>query len=113
MDEGANQLAQLVVGGAVTLFVLFEDGEQLVERVLVAGEEDLFLVLEVVVEIPLLHVQRGGDLLDRGAVIAEAPERSRGALQDVDPGRCLGIGVARTLPPPGTAGLDEATERSG
>ena len=40
-----------------------EQLRQAIERVLMAGEEDLFLVLEVVVEIPLLHVQRRGDLL--------------------------------------------------
>ena len=65
-----------------------------------AGEEDLFLVLEVVVEIALLHVQRGGDLLDRRAVIAEPAERLGGALQDVDARGRVRIGVARPLRAP-------------
>ena len=60
-----------------------------------AGEENLFLVLEVVVEIALLHVERRGDLLDGRAVIAEAAERRGGALQDVDARRGVRIGVAR------------------
>ena len=76
-----------------------EQLRQPIERVLVAREEDLLLVLEVVVEVPLLHVQRRGDLFDRGAVIAEPAERFRRAFQDVDPRRGLGIGVARAFPP--------------
>ena len=71
-----------------------------IERVLVAGEENLLLVLEVVVEVALLHLQRRGDLFDGRAVIAEPAERLGGALQDVDAGRGVGIGVARPPAPP-------------
>ena len=105
VDERVDQAPQLDVGGRAARVDLLEQLRQAIERVLVAGEEDLFLVLEVVVEVPLLHVQRRGDLFDRGAVIAEAAERLGGAFQDVDPRRGLRIGVARTFPAPGAAGL--------
>jgi hypothetical protein len=81
---------------------------QPIERVLVAGEENLLLVLEVVVEIPFLHVQRRGDLFDGRAVITEPPERLRGAFQDVDAGRGLGVAVARPPPALRPAGLENS-----
>jgi hypothetical protein len=81
---------------------------QAVVGIFVAGEEDLFLVLEVVVEIPLLHVQRRGDLFNRGAVITEAAEGFGGAFQDVDAGRRLRIGIARPFPALRAAGLGAA-----
>ena len=58
--------------------------QQHVERVVVAGVEDLFLVLEVVIEIPLRHLERRGDLVDARAVIAAAAERGGGALENLD-----------------------------
>ena len=58
-------------GGKSAALDLVEQIEQAIERVLVTREENLFLVAEVVIEVALLHVQRGGDLLDRRAVIAE------------------------------------------
>ena len=81
--------------GGRPLCSIVEQLHQPIERVLVAGEENLFLVLEVVVEVALLHVQRGGDLLDRRAVIAEPAERLRGAFQDLDARRRVRVGVAR------------------
>ena len=65
VDERVDQPPQLDVGGRAAAVDLLEQLRQPIERVLVAGEEDLFLVLEVVVEVPLLHVQRRGDLLRR------------------------------------------------
>ena len=56
VDEGVDQASQLDVGGRAAPVDLLEQTGQPVERILVAGEEDLFLVLEVVVEIPLFHV---------------------------------------------------------
>ena len=73
-------------------FDFVERAEQALERILMAREENLFLVPEVVVEIALLHVQRGGDLFDRRAVVAEAAKRGGGALQDFD---ARGVGLAR------------------
>ena len=58
--------------------------EQHVERVVVAGVENLFLVAEVVVEIPFRHFERRGDLVDARAVISAAPERGRRALENFD-----------------------------
>ena len=58
--------------------------QQLVERVLVAGEENLFLVLEVVVEVALRHFERRGDFVDARAVIAAPAEGRRRALQNLD-----------------------------
>ena len=72
-----------------------------------AGEQDLFLVAIVVVEVPLLHVKGGGDLLDGRAVVAELPERDRGALQDVDGDR------GRRPGPPPPAGAGRAARRLG
>ena len=68
-----------------------------------AGEENLFLVAEVVVEIALLHVQRGGDLFDRRAVIAEAAKRGGGALQNFDARARSGRRLARRLCADGVA----------
>ena len=90
---------QLVVGRRVAAVDLLEQLDQAIERVLVAGEQDLFLVAEVVVEVALLHVKRGGDLLDGRAVVAELPERRRRALQDLDAGRRR----RRCLPAPARA----------
>ncbi len=58
--------------------------EQDVERIIVAGVEDFFLVLEVVVEVALGHRQRRGDLVHAGAVVPAPAERRRGALQNLD-----------------------------
>ena len=91
--------------GSAAALDLLEQLHQPIERVLVAGEEDLFLVLEVVVEVPLLHVQRRGDLLDGGAVIAEPAERLGGALQDVDAGRRVADRRCAAACGAGTAGL--------
>src|SRR6185295_18006780 len=83
VHERDDETAQLLVGPKVALLDGVEQLEELIERVLMAGEEDLLLVLEVVVEVSLLHVQRGGDLLDRRAVITEPAEGLGRALQDV------------------------------
>src|SRR6185437_12894470 len=60
--------------------------QQDVERVLVAGEEDLFLVPEVIIEVALVHLERGGDFFHRRAVVAAPPEGGRRALENLDPG---------------------------
>ena len=65
---------------------------QPIERVLVAREEDVFLVAEVVIEIPLFHVERSGNLLDGRAVIAELAKGRRGALQNLHPHRGFRVG---------------------
>ena len=83
-DERTDQAPQLLLGGEAAAFHVVENREQPIERVLVAGEEDLFLVAEVVIKVPLLHVQRGRDLFHGRAVISEPPERGRGRLQDLD-----------------------------
>ena len=62
---------------------LVEELEQPFERVLMAREENLFLVAKVIIEVALLHVQGGSDLLDRRAVIAETAERCSRALEDL------------------------------
>ena len=64
-----------------------------------AGEKDVLLVAEVIVEVALLHLQIGRDLLDGGAVIPEPAERGCGALEDVDARRRARIRVARPAAP--------------
>ena len=61
-----------------------------------AGEEDFFLVPEVVIEVPFLHVEGGGDLFDGRAVIPEPPKSPGGTFEDVDPGRGVGVDIACT-----------------
>ena len=100
VDERAHQPAQLVLGRHPAVLDVVEQLHQPIERVLVAGEENLLLVLEVVIEVALLHVERRGDFLHGGAVIPEAAERFGGAFQDVDAGGRLGVGIARPLRPP-------------
>ena len=99
VHEGQHQLAQLLVGRRGLGAHIVEQVQQHVERVLVAGVEDLFLVAEVVVEIALRHLEGAGDLVDAGAVIAAAAEGGGGALQDVDAaigaGERLGGGMGR------------------
>src|SRR5262245_750729 len=72
VDRSDDQLAQLALWRVIALFDPIEDGQELVERVLMAGVEDVFLAAEVVVEVALLHPQRGGNALDRGAVVSNA-----------------------------------------
>ena len=59
------------------------------------GEENLLFVAEIVVEVALFHVERGGDFFDRGAVVTETAERLGGAFQDLYPCRGAGAGVPR------------------
>ena len=94
VHECHDQAPQLVFGRDAALFDLVEQLVEPVERVLMAREEDLFLVAEVVVQVPLLHVQRGGDFLDRRAVIAEPAERGGGAFEDLHPRRRARVAVA-------------------
>ena len=85
VDEREDQLAQLVVRRATaSACTSVHQRQQHVERVVVAGEEDLFLVAEVVVEIPLRHLERRGDFVDARAVIAAAAERRGRALENLD-----------------------------
>ena len=76
---------------------LVEQLQQPIERVLVAGEQNLLFVFEVVVEIALLHAERGRDGFDGRAVIAQPPEGLRRAFEDVDAGRggCVGVSGTR------------------
>src|SRR5205823_2538496 len=67
---------------------------QPVVRILVAGEENLFLALEVVIEVALVHLQRRGDPLDRRAVVAHSAERDRGALENLDARRRADLAAA-------------------
>ena len=69
------------------------------------GEEDFFLVAEVVIKVPLLHVQRGRDLFDGRAVVAEPPERGGRAFRistrvalGVPPLRAAASAFGRRLP---------------
>src|SRR3954470_6954536 len=75
-----DERPQLVRRFDAALLDVIEQRQQTIEGVLVAGKENLFLVLEVVVEISLLHVQRGGDVFAGGAVISAPPEGLGGAL---------------------------------
>src|SRR5262245_5248138 len=86
VHEGDDQAPDFLVGRKPTVLDLLEQLNQAIERVLVAGEEDVFLVLEVVVEIALLHVERGRDLFDGRAVVTELAKGLRCALEDVDAG---------------------------
>src|SRR5262245_62299901 len=61
----SDEVPQLLIRRRVALLHALEQLHQLIERILVAGEENLLLVLEVVIEVALLHVQRRGNLLDR------------------------------------------------
>src|SRR5581483_265060 len=91
-----DQPAHLLLGAGAALLHLVEQREQPVERVLMAGEQNLFLVAEVVIEVALLHAQRRGDLLDGGAVVAELAERGGRAFQDLDSRSRVGVGIACT-----------------
>src|SRR6187399_1324544 len=94
MNKRDDQLSQFLIGARAGLLDLGEQMREAIERVLMAGEQNLFLVPEVVVEVPLLHVQRRGDFLDGRAVIAELAKRFRRAFEDFDPGRRVRIGVS-------------------
>ena len=70
-----------------------------------AGEEDVFLVAEVVVEVPLLHPQRRGDVFDGRAVVTLLAERHGRALQDLYadiPASLNGPRLSPRLPRPGS-----------
>src|SRR5262249_28755196 len=82
VDERDDQAAQLFIRRGVAVLGFFEQREQAVQRVLVARQQNFFLVPVVVVQIAFLHFQRGGNLFDGGAVIPEPPEGNRRALQD-------------------------------
>src|SRR5439155_20349821 len=105
VENGVNgridKRAELLCRAEPAVFDLVEKLQQPIERVLVAGEQNLFFVLEVVVEIAFLHVQRGGDVFDCGAVVAEPAEGLRGALEDVDARRGCRDGAARPARAPG------------
>jgi hypothetical protein len=78
------------------LLDLVEDLIQPVERVIVAGVENLFLVLEVVVEIALLHVERRRRSAPPVApVIAELAKGLGGALEDFHAVAALGSTLRR------------------
>src|SRR6185295_5601906 len=97
VHERVDQTPQLLVGRLAAVADRVEQRSQTIERILVAGEQDLFLVLEVVVEISLLHVERGRNLLDGRTVVAEAAEGGGGALQDLDARRGFRITVRAPL----------------
>src|SRR4051794_32486495 len=77
-----------------------EQLEETVQRGLVTAVENLFFVLEAVVEISLVHVQRAGDFLHRRTVISEPAERFRGALENFYARVGATVGAARV--PSGT-----------
>jgi hypothetical protein len=75
----------------------------------VAGEEDLFLVVEVVIQVPLLHVERGGNLFDGRAVVAEPTECGGRALEDLG----AGVGGSGRAPRAFAAGRPQPSFRVG
>src|SRR5207253_656450 len=84
VDERHDEPTQLHLRSIVASRDLVEEREDPVEGVLMAGEEDLFLVAKVVVQIAFVHPERGGNLFDGGAVVPELSERRGRALQDLD-----------------------------
>src|SRR5262249_2513581 len=113
MYERVDEAPELLVRAEAAVLDLVQELHQAIERVLVAREENLLLVLEVVVEVPLLHLERGGNLLDRRAVVAKLAEGGRRAFQDVDARRGLRVGVARAAAPARAAGLGGPREGCG
>src|SRR5262249_44431508 len=97
VDGTGDEPAQLRFRRRRTAHGVVEQFLEAIVRIFVAGEEDLFLVLEVVVEIALLHAQRRRDLFDRGAVITELAERRGRALEDFYAGGCAGFAAAGAL----------------
>src|SRR2546428_10332280 len=95
VDERDDEPPQLLVRIHAALLDIVEQLHEEVERVLVAGGEDLFLVAEVVIEVALLHVQRRRDLLDGRPLIAELAKGLGRRLEDVDARRHGRAGVAR------------------
>jgi hypothetical protein len=85
VDEGEHQLAKFRFRARGVGLHVGHERQQHIERVLVTSEENLFLVLEVVVEVALGHLQGRGDFVNAGAVIAATAEGGRGALQDFGP----------------------------
>ena len=96
VDERNDQAAKLLLGIESASLHFVEQLVQPIERVLMAGEKDVFLVAEIVVEVPLLHLERGRDLFHGRAVVAEPPKRGGGALEDLHARRRVRVGVART-----------------
>jgi len=84
VHEGHDQPVQLAVGSKAALLDIVHLREDQAERVIVAGEEDLFLVAEIVVQIPWGHAERGGNLVDARAVKATAAEQSGGGPKNLD-----------------------------
>ena len=91
--ERHDQLPQCSFGRQGLRFDGMQHRDEAVHRILVTGEENLFLAAEVVVEVPLLHLQRRRNRLERGAVIAQALERPGSRLHDLDARRCAGAGL--------------------
>src|SRR2546422_100355 len=87
VDGCDDEASQFLVRTGLAAHDVVEQFEEPIQRVLVACEQDLLLVSKVVVEVPLFHVQRGGDLLDGRAVVAELAEGGGCALEDLDPRR--------------------------
>ena len=84
VHERLDEAPQLPWRRASGRLDLLEHLEEDVEGVVVTEEEDLFLVLEVVVQAALGHAQGLGDLAHAGPVVAAAPEGRGRALQDLD-----------------------------
>ena len=84
VNEEPDQLPEFLVGREAALLDLVELGEEPIERILMTRKENLLLVVEVVVEISLLHVQHGRYLLDRRTVVPETTESRRRALENLD-----------------------------
>jgi hypothetical protein len=74
VHEREHQPPQLRVRRRFLRLDIRHQRQQLIERILVAREENLFLVLEVVVEVALGHFERGRNLVNAGTVIAAPPK---------------------------------------
>jgi hypothetical protein len=84
VNEGDDQPVQLAVRCEAGLLDIFQFREDQAERVIVAGEEDLFLVAEVVVQVAWSHVERGRDLVDARSVEAATAEQAGGRPENLD-----------------------------
>jgi hypothetical protein len=84
VHELLDQAPQPPLGAAALLRHAPQQAEQYVQGVVVAEEQHLLLVPEVVVEVALGHAQGARDLPGGGAVVAAAPEGRGGAAQDLD-----------------------------
>src|SRR6266571_1455237 len=102
VDKRGDQLPQLLVRSDLAPGDRVEQLGQSVERVLMTGKQNLFLVAEIVIEVSLLHLQRRRDLLDGRPVIAKTAKRSRRRFENVDACRRRGATVARTPAAPAT-----------